>query len=129
MNEDCVSISHLFVPAYRFTDNIGSESRQLPLRLPLSGGSMVAFYLFSFFRVYLGRTGGPRHFAARGPAQDNWSGVLEIYDAQRPQCSRETFAFVVSSLAVNLWHMQVSERLTVLTGLHRTLRMLCSVLR
>ena len=128
MNEACVAISYPRVPVYRFTDNIGLESRDVPLGLRFPGGSMVTFYLFSLSRVCLGRTGCPRHIAARGPAQDNWPGDVEIYDAQRPKCSRGSFALVVSSLAVTLWHMQVSERLAGLTGLHRTLRMLCSVL-
>ena len=38
------------------------------------------------------------------------------------------FGLVVSSLAVSLLHLQLSERLAGLTGLHRTLRVLCSVL-
>lgn len=126
MNEDFVAVSSPFVPVYRLTDNIGSESRGVPLGIDMPGGSMVTFYLTSFFWVCLGRIGGPRHFAVRGAVQDNWPGDAESYDVQHPQCSRGSFAVVVRSLAVTLWHMQVSERLAGLTGLHRTLRMLCS---
>ena len=87
MNEDCIAISYPCVPAYRLTDDIGSEGRDVPPGLRMHGVSMVTLYLFSICLVLLGKN---RWSASRLAARNKITGEekVGVYDAQRSQCSR-----------------------------------------
>ena len=69
MNEDCIAISYPCVPAYRLTDDIGSEGRDVPPGLRMHGVSMVTLYLFCFFLVLLGKNWWS------APLRGSWSGT------------------------------------------------------
>jgi hypothetical protein len=126
MNENLSAVSGPRLSAYQFNDNVGRQSPVVALGIDVPGGSKFALHRFSYYLVCLGRIGATCRFGVRGWARNNWLGDVDLYDTQHSRCSRRSPALVVSSLAVTIWHMQVSERLAGLTGLHRTLPMLCS---